>query len=102
MPKHAQPTEIESPQIDQETESQSDLDSVWNVVVHNDPINLMSYVSRVFQLVFGYAKEKAQHHMLEVHFKGRSVLWSGAREKGELYVQQLHHHLLLATIEKAG
>ena len=46
------------------------LGTPWNVVVHNDPVNLMSYVTMVFQRVFGYSKEKAQQHMLEVHYKG--------------------------------
>lgn len=78
------------------------LDQVWQVVVHNDPVNLMSYVTRVFQRVFGWDKARAEKHMLEVHEQGRSVVWSGDREKAELYVQQLHGFLLLATLEKAG
>jgi ATP-dependent Clp protease adaptor protein ClpS len=40
------------------------LGTPWNVVVHNDPVNLMSYVTMVFQRVFGYSKQKAQQHML--------------------------------------
>jgi ATP-dependent Clp protease adaptor protein ClpS len=84
----------------EETESATLLDLPWNVVVHNDPINLMSYVTRVFQLVFGYSKERAVKHMLEVHHQGRSIVWSGVRERAETYVQELHGHLLLATLEK--
>jgi len=84
----------------EETESETLLDLPWNVVVHNDPINLMSYVTRVFQLVFGYSKERATKHMLEVHHHGRSIVWTGVRETAETYVQLLHSHLLLATLEK--
>ena len=83
-----------------ETLSEEDLDLPWQVVVHNDPVNLMSYVTMVFQRVFGYPREKAERHMLEVHHKGRSILWAGMREPAELYVQQLHGYLLLATLEK--
>ncbi len=83
-----------------ETRSEEDLDVPWQVVVHNDPVNLMSYVTMVFQRVFGYPREKADKHMLEVHQKGRSILWAGMREPAELYVQQLHGYLLLATLEK--
>jgi ATP-dependent Clp protease adaptor protein ClpS len=93
---------IEHPGTTQETRSEEDLDLPWLVVVHNDPVNLMTYVTMVFQRVFGYPREKAERHMLEVHHKGRSVLWSGMQERAELYVQQLHGHLLLATLEKAG
>jgi ATP-dependent Clp protease adaptor protein ClpS len=92
---------LEEPAIEQSTEEKDELDLPWQVVVHNDPVNLMSYVTMVFQRVFGYPREKAEIHMLEVHQKGRSVLWSGVRERAELYVQQLHGYLLLATMEKA-
>jgi ATP-dependent Clp protease adaptor protein ClpS len=90
------------PTIEKETDSEEALDLPWQVVVHNDPVNLMSYVTMVFQRVFGYPRERAERHMLEVHHKGRSILWSGMRERAELYVQQLHGYLLLATLEKMG
>ena len=91
---------LADPTIESETETQEELDLPWQVVVHNDPVNLMTYVTMVFQRVFGYPREKAERHMLEVHQKGRSILWSGVRERAELYVQQLHGYLLLATLEK--
>lgn len=83
------------------TRDKSDLDSVWSVIVHNDPVNLMSYVTLVFRRVFGFPREKAERHMLEVHNHGRSTVWSGSREQAEVYLQQLHAHLLLATVEKS-
>ncbi|MEP7014954.1 MAG: ATP-dependent Clp protease adapter ClpS [Verrucomicrobiota bacterium] len=95
------PATIERPATETETESEEELDLPWLVVVHNDPVNLMTYVTMVFQRVFGYPREKAERHMLEVHQNGRSVLWGGMRERAEFYVQQLHGHLLLATIEKS-
>ena len=100
--QNANPATVEAPVIEQEMRSEEDLDLPWQVVVHNDPVNLMSYVTMVFQRVFGYPRKKAEHHMLEVHHKGRSILWSGVRERAELYVQQLHGYLLLATLEKVG
>jgi len=100
--QNANPATIDAPTIEKETRSEEDLDLPWQVVVHNDPVNLMSYVTMVFQRVFGYPREKAEGHMLEVHHKGRSILWSGMRERAELYVQQLHGYLLLATLEKVG
>ena len=71
------------------------------MVVHNDPITKMNYVTMVFQKLFGYSRDKAEIHMLEVHQKGRSIVWSGLRERAELYVQQLHGYQLLATLEKS-
>ena len=102
LPKDATPSTIGAPTIEKETRAEEALDLPWHVVVHNDPVNLMSYVTMVFQRVFGYPRDKAERHMLEVHSKGRSILWSGMRERGELYVQQLHGYLLLATIEKVS
>lgn len=83
-------------------ETDASLTQPWNVIVHNDPVNLMSYVALVFRRVFGFTAERSKKHMLEVHELGRSVLWTGEREKAELYVQQLHGYLLLATLERAG
>ncbi len=77
------------------------LSTPWNVVVHNDPVNLMSYVTMVFQRVFGFSQSKAVKHMLEVHHKGRSLVWCGERERAEAYVEQLHGFMLLATLEQA-
>lgn len=93
---------VENPAIEQETRTAEELDLPWQVVVHNDPVNLMTYVTIVFQKVFGLPREKAEQHMLEVHQQGRSVLWSGMRERAELYVQQLHGYLLLATLERTS
>jgi ATP-dependent Clp protease adaptor protein ClpS len=93
---------VENPAIEQETRTAEELDLPWQVVVHNDPVNLMTYVTMVFQKVFGLTREKAARHMLEVHQQGRSVLWSGMRERAELYVQQLHGYLLLATLERTS
>ena len=70
------------------------------MIVHDDPVNLMGYVTWVFMKIFGYDEKKATVLMREVHEQGRSVVWSGQRERAELYVQQLHAHQLKATMEK--
>jgi len=75
---------------------------LWNVIVWNDPINLMSYVTFVFQKLFGYSVEVATQHMLEVHFQGKSVVASAEREKAEYYVSRLHEYGLQATLEHPG
>jgi ATP-dependent Clp protease adaptor protein ClpS len=87
--------------VEKETKSRSAIDVPWNVVVHNDPVNLTTYVTRVFQKVFGFTHTRAQKHMLEVHHLGRSIVWTGQRERAEAYVEQLHGYLLLSTLEKS-
>jgi ATP-dependent Clp protease adaptor protein ClpS len=76
-------------------------DRPWLVIVWNDPINLMSYVTYVFQKLFGYSLEKATKLMLQVHNEGKSVVSSGAREKAEFDCYRLHAYGLWATISKS-
>jgi ATP-dependent Clp protease adaptor protein ClpS len=83
------------------TEARERLAPPWNVIVHDDPVTLMSYVTRVFRQVFGYAEPKARRLMLEVHNTGRSVVWTGGREEAETYVHKLHGYYLLASLEPA-
>ncbi|WP_431959662.1 ATP-dependent Clp protease adapter ClpS [Actinacidiphila sp. bgisy160] len=73
-------------------------DVPWVTVVHNDPVNLMSYVTYVFQAYFGYPKDKATKLMLDVHHKGRAVVSSGTREEMERDVQAMHGYGLWATL----
>ncbi|MCB1237720.1 MAG: ATP-dependent Clp protease adapter ClpS [Verrucomicrobiae bacterium] len=85
-----------------EEQTSADLDSPWHVVVFNDPVNLMSFVTLVFRRIFGYSEEKATKLMLEVHQLGQSTVWTGEREKAEFYVQQLQSHQLYAAMKKAA
>jgi ATP-dependent Clp protease adaptor protein ClpS len=89
------PVEVDDPDVDDVVEP----DIPWIVLVWNDPINLMSYVTFVFQKLFGYSREKATSLMLDVHEKGRAVVASGTREKCELDVFRLHEHGLWATMQ---
>jgi ATP-dependent Clp protease adaptor protein ClpS len=93
-----QPVEVDLPVGGSETK----VERPWLVIVWNDPINLMSYVTYVFQKLFGYSRDKATKLMLDVHHKGRAVVSSGARERAELDVFRLHEHGLWATMEQAG
>ena len=74
---------------------------VWNVLVWNDPINTMSYVTFVFQKVLKMDKATAERHMLEVHQKGKSIVAGENREKAEFFVHQLQAFGLQATMERA-
>ena len=88
--------------LDSLFEEETTTDSPWLVIVWNDPINLMSYVTYVLQKLFGYSKEKATSLMLDVHNKGRAVVSSGSQERAELDVFRLHEHGLWATMEQSG
>jgi ATP-dependent Clp protease adaptor protein ClpS len=85
-----------------ETDQSLSLDAPWLVIVWNDPVNLMSYVTFVFQKLFGYSREKAHKLMLDVHTKGRAVVSNGPRERAEFDVARLHQHGLWATMEQSG
>ena len=92
------PVETEEPEIRDVTVP----DRPWLVIVWNDPVNLMSYVTFVFQKLFGYSRAKAEKLMLDVHHRGRAVVSTGPRERAELDVSRLHQHGLWATMEHSG
>ncbi|MCX6935025.1 MAG: ATP-dependent Clp protease adapter ClpS [Verrucomicrobia bacterium] len=85
----------------QETDLSEAFAKGWQVLVWNDPINLMSYVVFVFQKVLGFDEPKAKKHMLEVHEQGRSVVAMETREKAELYCHRLQEFGLKSTLESA-
>ena len=91
-----------APTVGHETEQDEsvDLDRPWIVIVWNDPINLMEYVTFVFQKLFGYSAEKATKLMMDVHQKGKAVVSNGTREKAEIDVFRLHEHGLWATMQQ--
>lgn len=95
-----QQVETAEPSVDNQTDEVVDLSLPWIVLVWNDPINLMSYVSFVLQKLFGYPKEKADSLMMDVHEKGRAVVSNGPRERAELDVFRLHEHGLWATMQQ--
>ena len=88
--------EVEQPAEGEEVER----DVPWIVIVWNDPINLMSYVTLVLQKLFGYSRAKATTLMLQVHNEGKAIVSSGTREKAEHDVARLHGHGLWATLRK--
>lgn len=81
-------------------DSDQKLDKPWKVIVIDDPVNLFEYVIRIFQKVFGYSEEKARRLTAEVHYEGRSVVWSGGREKAEYYATVLGTYSLWTKLEQ--
>lgn len=90
------PVEIDEPVGGEDVRN----DRPWLVIVWNDPINLMSYVTLVFRKLFGYSEAKATQLMLQVHHEGKAVVASGTREKAEHDVSRLHAHGLWATLRQ--
>ncbi len=84
----------------EETRTDARLGRPWNVIVHDDPINLMVYVTHTFMRIFGYPRPKAEQLMMEVHRDGRSVVWTGGREQAEVYTMKLHAAHLHASMEQ--
>ncbi len=93
------PAEVDRPEVDEEVDEEVDQARPWVTIVWNDPVNLMSYVSYVFQQYFGYAKEKAEKLMLDVHHRGKAVVSNGSREEMERDVQAMHGYGLWATLQ---
>ena len=92
---------LDNPVIKKKEKEVTELAGSWNVLVFDDPVNLMEYVTKVFQKVFGYERAKCEELMWQVHTAGKALVWCGERERAELYVQQLHGYQLKASLEKA-
>ncbi len=90
------PTVVDEP----EAEDRVEPDVPWIVIVWNDPINLMSYVTWVFQKLFGFPRPKAEKLMWDVHTKGKAVVANGPKERCEAYVSSLHGYGLWATLQR--
>jgi len=98
VPDIAEP--LTKPDVSKQEKSRESLDPGYLVICWNDPVNLMDYVTHVFQRVFGWNRQKAEFHMMEVHNNGKSVLAREGLEKAEFYVHQLQMYSLHATMEK--
>ncbi|MBQ0988351.1 ATP-dependent Clp protease adapter ClpS [Streptomyces sp. F63] len=99
-PVSVAPIEIEQTETGGAPSEVPEPDVPWVTIVHNDPVNLMSYVTYVFQAYFGYSKDKASKLMLDVHHKGRAIVSSGSREEMERDVQAMHGYGLWATLSQ--
>ncbi|MCT1477103.1 ATP-dependent Clp protease adapter ClpS [Microbacterium sp. p3-SID336] len=90
------------PDLDERTELTAAPLEPWQVVVWNDPVNLMSYVVRVFRTYFGYSLDHATALMLAVHHDGHAIVATGPRETMEVHAQAMHDYGLWATVRKAA
>ncbi|MEX0705109.1 MAG: ATP-dependent Clp protease adapter ClpS [Nitriliruptoraceae bacterium] len=84
-----------------DTRSVAVVDRPWDVIVWDDPVNLMSYVVYVLRRIFGFPESMARRLMLQVHREGRALVATEPRERAEMYVAQLHSYGLQATIQRS-
>ena len=101
MPSIAEPIAIPKRTTKEKSRADADLAPTYYVICWNDPVNFMNYVTHVFMKIFGWNKQKAEKHMMEVHEKGKSVLIREGAEKAEFYVHQLQNYKLHATMVPA-
>ena len=100
MPQTVEPLVLPDIGKEEESDSKSDREPGYLVICWDDPVNLMDYVTHVFQVVFGWPRQKAEFHMLQVHNQGKSVLTRESMERAEHYVHQLQSYSLHATMER--
>ncbi len=100
MPETVTPERLPGTVEVEEDKPKSSLEPGYLVICWNDPVNYMTYVTHVFQKVFGWGRQKAEFHMLQVHEQGKSLLVRESLEKAEHYVHLLQKHSLHATMER--
>jgi ATP-dependent Clp protease adaptor protein ClpS len=101
METMAAPLPAPTRQVEPDLSEDTTAEVPWQAIVWNDPVNLMSYVTYVFQKLFGYPESKATALMLDVHHKGKAAVSSGDKDKIEADVAKLHAAGLWATMQKA-
>jgi ATP-dependent Clp protease adaptor protein ClpS len=101
MPSIFEPVTIPKRAVETDASPDDKLSPTYFVICWNDPVNLMAYVTHVFRKTFGWNRQRAEKHMMEVHEKGKSVLVREGAEKAEFYVHQLRNYKLQATMEPA-
>ena len=90
------------PDIESHQDVDTDTERPWQTVVWDDPVNLMSYVSYVFQVHFGFSAHEADRLMLLVHNEGSAVVAEGPRDAMEMHVEAMHGYGLWATVREGG
>ena len=100
MTETAMPVVLPEPDVRERTDPKETAEPGYLVICWDDPVNLMDYVTHVFQVVFGWPRPKAETHMLQVHNQGKSVLARESLEKAEHYVHQLQKYTLHATLQR--
>ena len=100
MVETVEPVVLPDIETEKQAGARSELEPGYLVICWDDPVNLMDYVTHVFQVVFGWPKPKAEFHMLQVHNQGKSVLTRESMERAEHYVHQLQSYSLHATMER--
>lgn len=93
---------LATPDVEMDVHTVSSENLPWLCIVWDDPVNLMSYVTYVFQTVLGYSKKRATELMMQVHTEGKAVVSSGEKDKVEGDVKKLHTAGLWATMQQAG
>jgi ATP-dependent Clp protease adaptor protein ClpS len=100
MTETVQPPVLPDRGKEEKSDPKTSLEPGYLVICWDDPVNLMDYVTHVFQVVFSWTRQKAEFHMLQVHNQGKSVLARENMEKAEHYVHQLQSYSLHATMER--
>ena len=100
MAEPATPELLPGTIVEEQDAPKATLDPGYLVICWNDPVNFMDYVTHVFQKVFGWPRQKAEFHMLQVHEQGKSILTRDSMEKAEHFVHQLQKYSLHATMER--
>lgn len=90
---------LATPETDTQTMTEPDLP--WLCIVWDDPVNLMSYVTYVFETVLGYGRARSTELMMKVHTEGKAVVSSGERDKVEVDVKKLQTAGLWATMQRS-
>lgn len=78
------------PEIHILEETDTDLEPLYSVVIHNDDVTPMNFVVEVLKQIFFLGNDRAAEIMLAAHLRGSAYVQSLPRMEAEKRVQQAH------------
>jgi ATP-dependent Clp protease adaptor protein ClpS len=78
------------PEIEIIEESETELESLYRVIIHNDNITPMDFVVHILKTIFYLANDRAADIMLTAHIKGNAYVQTLLKSEAERRVNKAH------------
>lgn len=94
-----------SPEIEEETDQEEEIEPLYRVLIHNDDVTPMDFVTVILQRIFRLPPLQAEHVMFTAHVQGIAYvttlpLSEAQKRVGKAhFAAQLEGYPLLFTIE---
>lgn len=78
------------PEIEIIEETETELESLYRVIIHNDHITPMDFVVQVLKTVFYLSNDKSAQIMFTAHYYGTAYVQTLAKSEAEKRINKAH------------